>query len=154
MDPLKPKLPVMLWEVFPHVIKDESQLSLVRYGSTVTNREPNYYLDSNGNWFEGKFTKILKRTNFFKRVIGFDDVILVDMTFHIMEWPPESDQNLKRYLIEAASSVSFDKSTGYPWGLKEYTKLVKADFRKCETASEVIQWLIKYNITMKAWDKY
>ena len=70
MDPLKPKLPVMLWEVFPHVIKDESQLSLVRYGSTITNREPNYYLDSNRNWFEGKFTKILKRTNFFKRVIG------------------------------------------------------------------------------------
>lgn len=154
MNSLKPKLPVMLWEGYPHVIKDESQLSRVLYGSTVTNREPNYYLDSNGKWFEGKFTKILKRTNFFKRIIGWNDVILVDMAFHIMERPPESDYKLKRYLMEAASIVSYKKNTGYPWGSKEYTKLVKDEFRRCETASDVIQWLIKYNITMKPWDKY
>ena len=149
-----PLLPVLLTEDYPHVITDESQLCRVQYASTITNKEPNYYLDSNGDWFEGKFTKILRRTSLVKRWLWYDDVITVDMTFPKLDQEPMTDQKLKRYLLEASSTVTFRDNTGFPRGSKEYTKLVRAEFRTCESTAEVIQWLIKYKITMKPWDRW
>lgn len=150
----KPQLPVLLTEDYPHVITEESQLFRVKYASTITNKEPNYYLDSNGDWFEGKFTKILKRTSLIKRWLWYDDVITVDVTFHKLDQPPMTDQKFERYLMEATLTVSWRDNTGYPRGSKEYTKLVRAEFRQCASASDIIQWLIKYDITMKPWDKW
>ena len=150
----QPRLPVLHTEGYPHIIMGEDQMNKVLYASTVTNGQRNFYFDSNGDWYEGKFTKILGRTNLLKRLLGFFDIITVDMKFHKMEEPAMTEKQFLRYLMEATTTISFRDNTGYPRGSKDYVKLVRSEFRKCETASDILQWLIKYKITMKSWDTY
>ncbi|MEI7986730.1 MAG: hypothetical protein WCI55_13975 [Armatimonadota bacterium] len=154
IEPGELKLPVLHMEEYPRVVEEQAMLLKVQYASTTDPILPNYYLDSNGDWFIGVYSKVSARVNPILRMLGYSDVVKVDMKFEKLSEPPVSAKKLDRYFLDAADVVSYQKGTGYSWGSKEYTKLVRAEYKTCVTSADKIQWLIKYKLRMTVWGKY
>lgn len=122
------KLPAIHCECGPRIVRTLDELKTLRYVNAVTNLQRQYFVDAQGEWFEGRVTVIYARSGWIQRLIG-NDFIRVGYEFVRLAEPPMNRAKFYRFCTDTIGSKRADA--------KHQQKL----FRELTTVPEIVDWL-------------
>jgi hypothetical protein len=124
-------LPAIHCEVAPRIVRSKQELYRLRYVNAIKYQEPQYFVDAEGNWFQGILNGYSNRSSWLERTILDRDYVDAELEFVPLQSSPFTPAHWFRYFCEGL------------WMDKSKAKVQRDHFRKLKTTGELIEWMVE-----------